>query len=71
MVSTLFYSLVGLVMFVVIIALWTWFCWAVGSALDSDMSAHKSGLRGNEIGAIFGVVSGIALCFYYLTLITG
>ena len=55
-------------MIVAIVAMFVWFFWAVGGALESDRNLLRAGLRGNEIGAIFGLVAGVASIYYFLTL---
>ena len=71
MIETIFNLGFSIFMILAILAMFVWFFWAVGSALESDQLPEKGGLRGNEIGAISGLVIGLALIFYYLTLITG
>lgn len=71
MMTTIFDSLFSIFAILAILAFFIWFFWAVGSAFESNQLPDKGGLHGNEIGAIFGLVIGLALIFYYLYLTRG
>lgn len=71
MIATLFNTLFSIFVIIVILALIVWFFWAVGSAFESNQLPDKGGLRGNEIGAILGLVIGLGLILYFLTLTSG
>ena len=68
MISTVFNLLFSIFMILAIVAMFVWFFWAVGGALESDRNLLRAGLRGNEIGAIFGLIAGVATIYYFLTL---
>ncbi len=62
-------ALFGLFIIVSGLAMFTWFGWAVGSAVEENFNANKSpyatGIGGDAIGALIGLVCGILLMIQF------
>ncbi len=75
MLQSVVQTIFGLVISVIQIAMFTWFCYAIGSAFESN--AHETdpyrrhssdtGLfSGGEIGGIIGFILGVAFTIYWM-----
>jgi hypothetical protein len=69
MLQSIFQSVVGIVIGVIQIAMFMWFCHAIGSAFESEKSPYYTGIRGGDIGALIGLILGVGFSIYWLFII--
>jgi len=68
-VTSIIQTLIGILFGLIQIAMFTWFCSAIGSAFESDKPPYYTGFTAGDIGAFIGLVIGVAFSIYWMFLI--